>query len=68
MDKDGADIEGMAKQCLVQLETHPMEESQPLTLLMIFCYTYRQEPSIIIIREASPSNSWKQVQRATAKH
>ena len=36
-NKDGVEIEGMA-----QVETHPMGESQPLTLLMIPCYVYRQ--------------------------
>jgi hypothetical protein len=37
-DKDGEENEGMANQLLAQLETHPMGENQPLTLLMIFYY------------------------------
>ena len=36
-DKDGAEIEGTANQCLAQLETHPMGESQSLTLLVTLC-------------------------------
>ena len=32
-------------------------EEPEVTLLMIFCYTCRQELSIIIIREILPSNS-----------
>jgi hypothetical protein len=52
----------------IQLETHDMRGSPPLTLLMILCYTCRQEPSITIIRETSPSNWWKQMQRSTVKH
>ena len=27
--------------------------SSPLTLIMIFCYTYRPEPSIAVIRKRS---------------
>jgi hypothetical protein len=67
-NKDRAEIEGMTNQCLSQLETHPMGESQPLMLLMIFCYGCRQEPSISVSWEASSSNWWKQMQRPTAKH
>lgn len=50
-------------------ETHPMREreSQPLAVLMIFCYTCRQEPSINVFWEASPRSYWKQ-QRPIAKH
>ena len=47
-DKDGAEIEGMANQCLTQLETHPMGKNQPLTLLMILCYAYRQKPTCLL--------------------
>jgi hypothetical protein len=36
--------------------------------LMIPCYTRRLEPSLIVIREASSSNYWEQIQRPTAKH
>jgi hypothetical protein len=34
-DKDGAETGGVVNQCLYQLETHPVGESPPLTLLMI---------------------------------
>jgi hypothetical protein len=47
-DKDGAESEGMANQSLDQLESHSKGESQPLTLLMIFCYACRQELSITV--------------------
>lgn len=30
---------------------------------MIFCYTHRPLPIPVVIREASPSNFWKQLQR-----
>ena len=36
-------------------------------LLMILCY-HRVMPSPAVIREASPSNWWKQMQRPTVKH
>jgi hypothetical protein len=42
-DKVGAEIEGLASQCLAQLEIHPIGESQPLTLLMTLCYACRQD-------------------------
>jgi hypothetical protein len=42
-----------------------MRESPPLTLLMIFYYTCRQEPSIAVVREASPSNCYKLMQSQT---
>jgi hypothetical protein len=35
---------------------------------MIFCHTYRAEPSINVIREASPSIWWKLMHRPIAKH
>jgi hypothetical protein len=54
-DKDRVKIEGMANQCLAQLETHPKGKNQFLTLLMIVCYACRQEPSITVLWEASPS-------------
>jgi len=38
-NKDRAEIEEMANQWLTQPETHPMGERQPLTWLMILCYT-----------------------------
>jgi hypothetical protein len=46
--KNRAETEEMANQWLGQLETHHMEESQSLTLLMIFFYTWRQEPRITV--------------------
>jgi len=50
--KDGAEFEGRANKRLVQLESHTMRGSPPLTL----CYTCRQEPSVTVTGEASPSN------------
>ena len=67
-DNDGAEIESLDNQWLAQLETHPMGESQLLTLLMILCCTCRQEPSTTSLCKVSPSNGWKQVQRHKAKH
>jgi hypothetical protein len=32
---------------------------------MAFCYTCRQEPSILSIREASPGNRWKLIYSQT---
>lgn len=48
-NKDRAEIEGMSNQCLSQPETHPMKESQPLTLLTIFCYACIEEFSIAVL-------------------
>ena len=50
-DKDRAETDGMANQCLAQIETYAMRKSQSLTLtlLMILSYTYRQDPSIIVL-------------------
>jgi hypothetical protein len=45
-----------------------MGESQSLTLLMILCYTYRQEPRITVSCGALSSSRWKQMQRPTAKY
>lgn len=66
--KDGAEIEGIANQCLVHVETHAMRGSPLLILLVIFWSTCRKEPRIITIREVSPRNWWKQMQRPIAKH
>jgi hypothetical protein len=44
----------MANQRLVQLENHAMRAN--LTLLMIFYYTCRQEPSVIVIHLATGEN------------
>jgi hypothetical protein len=38
--------------------THPTGRSRSLRLLMMFCYTSRQEPGI-----ATLSSRWKQIQR-----
>lgn len=38
------DLWNLAKQWLVKTETHHMVENQPLTLLIILCYAYRQKP------------------------
>jgi hypothetical protein len=34
---------------------------------MIFCYTHRFVPSLTVIRKASSSSGWKQMQRPTDK-
>jgi hypothetical protein len=47
---------------------HSSVEGHLLTLLTILCYTYKQEPSIIVSWEASSSSRWKQMQRPIAKH
>jgi hypothetical protein len=67
-DRDGVETREMASQWLPQLEVHPMGECQPLTLLIILCYAFRQEPSIAVSWEASFNSSWKQMQRLTAKY
>ena len=66
-DEDGAEAERTDIQWLPQLETHPIWESQRLTLLMILCYACRQEPSITVCWETSSSSGWRQMQRRTAK-
>lgn len=48
-DKDGAMIEETANQQLALLETQPMGEHQPLTILLLCC-AYRQEPTITPLR------------------
>jgi hypothetical protein len=65
-EKDGAELERMANQWLVQLETQTMGKSQYVTLLMALCYACRQKPSITVSWEASSSIEWKQMQRPTA--
>lgn len=52
VDKDRANI--MANTWLAQLETYAMEGLPPLTLLVIFSYTYRQVPSITVIWDVLP--------------
>lgn len=52
--KDGAEFQERANQLLDHLETYAIRRSSTLTLLMIFCFTYRQQSSITITREASP--------------
>jgi hypothetical protein len=46
---DGVETEVMANQYSVQLESYPMGKRQFHTLLMIFCYACRQEPSIDVL-------------------
>lgn len=65
-DTDGAEIKGMDQ--LTQHETHPMDKSKPLTLLMTFCSACRREPGIADFWEAAASSRWKQMLRLTAKH
>lgn len=43
--KDEAEIKGKVNQWLALFETHPMGESQSLTLLMMHYYVCTQEPS-----------------------
>jgi hypothetical protein len=53
--KNGAEIEGKAIQQPAQLGMIPIGGHQTLALfLMLYC-TYRQEPSIVILREALPA-------------
>jgi hypothetical protein len=47
-DKDETEIQEVANQWLAQLETNPMGESEPLTLFMIRCYAYSQEPVVTV--------------------
>lgn len=63
--EDGAETEGMARQWTIQLETHSMGKDQYLTLLMIFCYAYRQE--YVVFWKAPPSSLIRQIQISTAK-
>jgi hypothetical protein len=67
-DEDEAELERTANPWLAQIGTHPVGERQPLILLMIPRYAYRQEPSIIVFWGASSSSWWKQMQRPRAKH
>jgi hypothetical protein len=66
-DKDGPEIMRMTNQWLPQLETHPMRESQPQTLVMMLCYTCTEEPRVTVLWELPLSSSWKQMHRSTAK-
>jgi hypothetical protein len=58
----------MANQWLPELLTHPMRKIQSLTLLMMLCYECRQNHSITVSWEASPSSWWEQIQKLRAKH
>jgi hypothetical protein len=53
-DKDRVETENMANQWLAQTETHPMGKNQSLTVLMILCYAYRQEPRLTVLWGALP--------------
>ena len=67
-EKNGAEIEGMANQWLVQIDIPPIGRKQFLTLLMILSYACRQEPSITFLWVA-PCISWlKHIQIPIAKH
>lgn len=45
--KDRAEREGMANQWLAQIKTNLMDKKQFLTLLLIYRYACRQDPSTI---------------------
>jgi hypothetical protein len=47
--EDGAETDRMANQQLAQPETHSMGKHQSLTLLMILCYTCRQESNMAVL-------------------
>lgn len=57
-----------ANQNPAQLEIHPMDKHQSLTLSMRLCYACWQEPSITVLWKALPSSRLKQTQISTAKH
>ena len=42
-----------------------MGKKQSLTLLMIFCYACRQEPSITVLSENLPNSQWKEIHSQT---
>jgi hypothetical protein len=67
-DNEGAETKGTTNQGLPQLGTHPILGSQPSTLLMIFCYACKQEPSITVSWETLSGSGWRQVQWPAAKH
>ena len=58
-DKNKTEIEGLVNQWLPQLQNHSMKGSPPLTLTVLFSYTYRQEHNIIALWYASVSSWWK---------
>lgn len=48
-ENERAESKRIANQLLAQLKSCAMRESSPLTLLVILCYTCRQEASIEVI-------------------
>lgn len=62
-----AETEGMTKEWLPQIEIHFLGKKQTLILLMILCYVFKQEPSIIVLWEVPPSNQWKEMHRLPTK-
>jgi hypothetical protein len=54
-EKDGSEPEKVTNKYWTQLENHPRSKHQSLTLLIIFCYACRQEPSVTVLYEAVPS-------------
>jgi hypothetical protein len=54
---DGTEANGKAIQNQAQLEIHTIGKHHSLTLLMILCYTCRQESSMAVLWKAPP-NSW----------
>jgi hypothetical protein len=58
---------GNSQQWLLQLERHPIWESQLLTISIILSYACKQEPRITVSWEASCSREGNQIKRSTAE-
>jgi hypothetical protein len=56
--KNEAEIEGKAIQGLAQLGIHPMGDHQALTLSLMPCCAYIQEPSMAFLWETLPRADW----------
>ena len=67
-DKGGVETEGTVNQWLAQIETYPIWENQPLTLLMTFYCACWQKPSITVSWDASSSTRGRQMQTPTPKN
>jgi hypothetical protein len=65
--KNGAEIEGVSNERLGEIVNHAIRRNPPLSLLMIFCNTCRQESNKTFIREASLNKYWENIQRTTTK-
>jgi hypothetical protein len=60
-------MQEMANQWLAQIETHPMDKKQSLTLLILIYYAYKQEPSLTVLWQALSNSRQKQIQRSAVK-